>query len=346
MMNRILSRLSVLAAMYGAFALIGGCAKSEKTNSNEAEQRYLEAWVQEYHPDAQKTDLGIYILEDEEGTGKEYGGEPYVIVNYTVSGTDGQISATSYKKVAQQLGSYEKSYYYGNTTWIAAESQMAAGVEDMLQGMKAGGTRTALIPSWLLTTSRYKKNSKYFEESSDNSTSIYKIELVGFTDNILEVECDSMKVYSEKYMGGIDTTSYGFYYQQLSEPTDTNAFSSDTTIYINYIGRLLNGQVFDTTIKDTAKMYNIYSSSSTYEPVAVSWGESYSDISFSSDDSSSSSSSLITGFQLTLWQMHKYEKGVGMFCSAYGYGSSGSGYTIPAFAPLIFEIELVDEPED
>jgi len=35
---------------------------------------------------------------------------------------------------------------------------------------------------------------------------------------------------------------------------------------------------------------------------------------------------------------------VGMFYSPYGYGTSGSGNLIPAYAPLVFEIKLVDEP--
>ena len=42
--------------------------------------------------------------------------------------------------------------------------------------------------------------------------------------------------------------------------------------------------------------------------------------------------------------MKDYEKGV---CACYanlGYGYSGSGKAIPAYAPLSFEIEIVDKP--
>ena len=43
-----------------------------------------------------------------------------------------------------------------------------------------------------------------------------------------------------------DTTQVdGFYYKQLQAPSDTTSFPKDTTIYINYTGRLLNGLVFD-----------------------------------------------------------------------------------------------------
>ena len=43
------------------------------------------------------------------------------------------------------------------------------------------------------------------------------------------------------------------------------------------------------------------------------------------------------------------EKGIGIFYSPLGYGHSGSGTSIPSYAPLIFEIEIVkseDKDED
>ena len=85
----------------------------------------------------------------------------------------------------------------------------------------------------------------------------------------------------------------------------------------------------------------LYSASRTYEPTRINWGEKYEDITMGSDKSS-----IISGFAQTLWQMKDMEKGVGVFFSNLGYGYSGSGSSIPAYAPLIFEIELVAEPED
>ena len=65
-----------------------------------------------------------------------------------------------------------------------------------------------------------------------------------------------------------------------------------------------------------------------------------------SSSSESSGSTPITGFCQTLWQMGPMEKGAGIFYSGLGYGASGSGSSIPEYAPLIFEIELVEQPED
>ena len=132
----------------------------------------------------------------------------------------------------------------------------------------------------------------------------------------------------------------GFYYKQLAAPANKKDFPKDTVVYINYTGRLLNGLVFDTNIERVARENWLYSKSKTYSPVQIIWGEEYSDITMTS-----SKSSVIPGFALTLWQMKAMEKGVGVFYSKLGYGSSGSGDAIPGYAPLIFEIELVEKPQ-
>ena len=344
MTDRIKRNFTIAAAAI----IVVSCAKSEKSQPYDDEKAFFDAWIEINHPESVPTSLGAYLIEDNESQGEIYDPEeePYVYVRYTVTDLEGNITSTNFEKVAQQVGIYDKANYYGPETWIVSEGFLPAGVEDMLNGMTVGGRRKAAIPAWLMTTKRYSKASDYLKHKDDESSyanSIYEVELVASTSDILKSEVDSLEKFTHKYLDGVDSLSYGFYYKQLKEPTDTNAFSSDTTVYINYTGRLLNGQVFDTTIQDTAKFYNVYSSSRTYEPVAVNWGEHYYDLTMGD---SSSATSVITGFQLTLWEMRHYEKGVGLFYSPYGYTYSGSGKRIPSFAPLIFEIEIVDEPED
>ena len=53
-MNILRIKNLILASAALAALTLAGCAKSEKTEDNEAELRYLEAWVQVNHPDAQK----------------------------------------------------------------------------------------------------------------------------------------------------------------------------------------------------------------------------------------------------------------------------------------------------
>ena len=60
-----------------------------------------------------------------------------------------------------------------------------------------------------------------------------------------------------------------------------------------------------------------------------------------------SGSTLVSGFTQTLWNMVNCAPGtkaVGVFFSDLGYGYNGSG-EIPSYAPLAFEIEIVEKPE-
>ena len=52
-----------------AALVLAGCAKTPKSGVNDSAKRYLDAWIQVYHPEATLTALGAYVLEDTPGTG-------------------------------------------------------------------------------------------------------------------------------------------------------------------------------------------------------------------------------------------------------------------------------------
>lgn len=343
MIEHIMKRNKIAWLLLGA-ALVAGCAQERTTSTNDDNKAFLEAWLKARYPGVSATGIGIYILEDEPGTGAAFDDEDYIYAEYTIRDINGNISSTTDRRTAQQIGSYNVSSYYGPTVIHSGEKVLQAGVEAMLQGMKTGGTRTALIPNWLLTYSRYSSADQYLKKSSagNNVNTIYTLTLKEIIEDEAEWELDSLKrwlgVHAPDAVEVKDEE--GLFYAQIVEPEDTTSFPKDTTIYINYIGRLLNGQVFDTTIKDTAKVHNIYNSSNNYQPVSIKWSDKATSITMGSG-----SSTVIEGFSKTLWQMRAFEKGVGYFVSSMGYGASGSGGSIPAYSPLIFEIEIVDSPE-
>ena len=330
-----------------------GCAKTVQPGVNDANKRFLDAWLSVNHPDVKPSGLGIYVLEETEGTGAAVEKDGFAIVNYTIRDLDGNISSYTGKETAKQLGKYDTTFYYGPKVWTTTDETIQAGVSDAIVGMKAGGHKKVIIPGWLLSYKVYDsaednlnppKDKKKKDEDNTTVTydhAIYDIKVVDFAENVYEWEVRNIGDYlaAEPSLGlsVADSLQYGFYYRQLTAPTDTTSFPKDTTIYINYTGKLLSGLVFDTTDERTAKDNGIYSSSKEYKPVSVSWGESYSDIKMGS-------SSIIGGFGLTLWQMRAFEKGVGIFYSPLGYSYSGSGSSIPGYAPLIFEIEIVKKP--
>jgi hypothetical protein len=119
-----------------------------------------------------------------------------------------------------------------------------------------------------------------------------------------------------------DAEQEGFFYVKTRDGLDRE-FPSDTTVYINYTGRLLNGRAFDTTVADTAKVWGLYSSSKTYAQQQVKWFSSdqdYTSITLGEDETS-----VIPGFAYGLSVMHPGEAGKCFFVSKYGYSGSGCG---------------------
>ena len=349
-MKKIISAFLYTVAVIAA----ASCAKTVQPGPNDANRRFLEAWMQVHHPDIRPEGLGIYVLEESEGTGATVEKDGFAIVDYTITDLEGNISSFTEKVTAKQLGKYDTTYYYGPKVWTTTESTIQAGLSDALLGMKVGGRKKVIIPGWLMTYKVYDNPENYLnppkdKKKKDNESTttatldntVYDFTIRDFADNINDWEIGRIGEFfvSDPSLGltATDSLQYGFYYKQLQAPKDTTSFPKDTTIYINYTGRLLNGLVFDTTDERTAKDNGIYSSSKEYKPVSVSWGESYSDIKMGG-------STIIGGFGLTLWQMRAFEKGVGIFYSPLGYSYSGSGSSIPGYAPLIFEIEIVKKP--
>lgn len=345
-MKKILKTAAFLAITLSAIC----CAKVVKEGPNDANVRYFNAWMQVNHPDVRPTGLGIYVIEEEEGNGAEIKKDNYVYASYTITDLEGNITTFTDKETAQQLGTYIPSDYYGPKVLTTFESTITVGLKEAILGMKVGGRKKVIIPSWLMTYNTYATAEEYIENSSSGTHSIYDIRITDVALDISQHEIRQMTQYfaDNGDIFGRDFTSadslaghYGCYYKQLIAPVDTSSFPNDTTIYINYTGRLLNGQVFDTTIEKVAKDNNIYSATRTYEPTTVRWAEKYEDLTLGSDNSS-----VISGFALTLWQMRAMEKGIGVFYSPLGYSYNGSGSSIPPYSPLIFEIEVVAKPED
>ena len=253
---------------------------------------------------------------------------------------DGTVTFNTDEQWARQLGTWSQTGYYGPQITLTGEDASYAGLDILLDGMRQGGTRTAIIPSWMLTYKRYDSPEKYLENSTDAASTIYTITFLDQTENLKEYEFRNLKDYASENWHVTDTLSTGaVFFKSFTEfDDDPVEMPIDTTVYINYTGRRLSdGQVFDTTIADTAKVYHIYNASKTYAPVPVTWAEKAADIKLDG-------SKVVDGFALGMFAMHAGEKASFCFGFNLGYGSSGSGSMIPGYAALQFDIELVPEP--
>ena len=235
--------------------------------------------------------------------------------------------------------------------WQREGNALPAGLDEVISSMRAGGSVKVIVPGWLQTNKRYGSQAEYLANVSGSSASaIYEITLHELIRDEKKWEADSIGRYISHNFPGksvLDSLRYGFYYFRTGAPSSDRVIPADTTVYINYTGRLLNGTVFDTNVKDTAKFYGLYSATRSYGPTVVQWYSSTSDDNGESEDYRDiklDSSDIIDGFAYALSQMHPHEKGTTIFYSGAGYMAAGSGDAIPGFSPLRFDIEIVDKP--
>ncbi len=325
--------------------LMAGCAKESTLTTGEKAQKYMEKFIEKYYPFVTPNEYGIYVLEDKPGTGKLWSEDSlYTDACTTIRGLDGTITSTQEEKLARQLGTYVKGNYYGPRFLQTGENASYAGLDAVLQGMRAGGTRKAIVPACLLTTSRYKTYKEYLDNSSQDSALEYTVTLGGQTNDIDQMERDSLARFILRNFGkgikplphakDMDADGSFYFITDSSAFAGKKKFPADTTIKINYTGLLLNGQVFDTTLEKVAKDAGIYNNAKTYEPSNLTIATNYSEVKLND-------SSLIDGFSAGISQMHWLgQRGVILFISALGYANTGSGQTIPPYSPLMFEVEL------
>ena len=337
-MNHILRNLAFLALAAAALAV--SCKKSGSGSDNTALQRQFDAWRTIHYPAAVEKD-GIYIIDETPGTGLEWRENlPVTFLRYTIRSLDGTVSHNCDEQWAKQLGTWNETYYYGPQTVLTGKGVSYAGLDALLDGMKQGGKRTAVIPSWMLTYERYDTVADYLEHDTESSSLIYTIEFIDQTENLNDYEFRNLRDYAQTMWNVSDTLSTGaVFFKSFTEFDDEpEEMKNDTTVYINYTGRrIADGQVFDTTVADTAKFYHIYNPSKNYTPMAVTWAENAKEIKLNGN-------TVVDGFAYGLKNMHADEKASFAFGHNLGYGSTGSGNMIPAYAAIRFDVELVDEP--
>lgn len=128
-------------------------------------------------------------------------------------------------------------------------------------------------------------------------------------DEQLEIDKQIIRQYLADNNIQADSLPSGLYYVITKEGSGGSPTFSSTVI-VGYKGMLMDGTVFDQTQSGVPRTFYL--------------------------------GNLITGWQLGIPLLQKTGRGTFYIPSGLAYGTSGSAPTIPANAPLIFEIELVD----
>lgn len=124
-------------------------------------------------------------------------------------------------------------------------------------------------------------------------------------------------------------TKSGLIYQILKKGGDKKP-SNRAEVFVNYAGYLENGQLFDTSYEDIAKLFGTFNQQRAqqggYTPIPSTIGNLQ----------------FIPGFIEGINMMNFGDKLMLYIPSELGYGQQGAGEVIPPNANIIFEVELLE----
>jgi len=308
------------------------CDRVEKDPLGDEMARF-NAWVDVNNLSSYKTPSGLYYINQVEGTGDSPRDSDIIVYKYINRNLDGYIYNNTYKDTAKLYDIY--GLYKSTTHYVPVVKQYFSknstprGLIEGLGKMKVGGKARLIMPSSLA----YGKDG--YGQIPSYTSLIWDIELVNvFHGTIAEYEQSLIDKYVTD--NGFTPLNDTLYYKQKVAGVDNGGVKKDSIVAINYIGRFLNdGFIFDTNIKQVALDSNIYNSSRTYSSWSFRVG--------STSKYDGVDPPKLT-FQSALTHMKEGETSYFLFPSKYMYGADGNttGATIiPAYTPLVFEIQLV-----
>lgn len=151
-------------------------------------------------------------------------------------------------------------------------------------------------------------------------------------EGLKKAEEGKIASYVEKEKLQPQKTESGLQYV-IDEEGAGDAPAVGDTVVINYTGQLTNGKVFDTNDPKVAEESDLFNPMREYEPLRVRVGHT----------------PVIAGWTEGLQLLKKGSKAKFIVPSALGYGERQQQNMIPPYAPLVFDVEIVDiieGPED
>jgi len=122
----------------------------------------------------------------------------------------------------------------------------------------------------------------------------------------------------------VKTTPSGLKYKITKPGLKSKPLAGDT-VFVNYVGRRLDGKVFDSSIETAAKEANLQQPGRVFEPIKFALG----------------AQGVIAGWEEGLLLLNEGSKATFIIPSKLAYGDRQSGPDLPPFSTLVFDIELV-----
>lgn len=341
-------KLHFFLAILIVASVLGACAEKVEDDIEGKRKLAFETWMELYGDGATRLPTGVYVKKLSSSSESNVIKPPvdgnWVLLNYTGRALySGNIYVTRDSATARLLGTFQYYTHYvpefvkfSKTDTIG----VIQGVYDALATMNEGDVVRAFIPPSLA----YGTYGSSFTGGYQGQTSavggdvavMMDLELKKIVADPVAYETEQVQqfVYNNWGKRVDDTIAKNMYRQTLElGKKDTLTVSDDTTVCVYYVGRFLDGFVFDTNIADTARKYNIYDSSI---------GTKYDSLKISTNGTDTS---YIAGFYKAIVGMKFGETAETVFTSLYGYGSTAQtpddGTWINPYTPLRYTIEVL-----
>lgn len=319
----------MLVSVVAFFA--SSCAKDVDEDLVTTQKRIFKAYIDvNGYSGCETIGDSIYVISRSgEGVGEYPADSTYAFVRYSAKYTNGDYAAYSYDTIAMQMGTYKPTNFYGSYVWPINMGYISDPISDVVKTMKPGEKSVSIVPPWLTTINT---ETAY---ASTSAPLIYEIELEKVVKDIYQYQYNVLQQFSTEHFGSMDSLSLGFYFKKFHSSGYKDTIAEGNTIYLWYVGRMLDGSVFDTNIEDTAKKYDLYDPTRSYTEMSVMYSKDPETIEEEED--------LVAGFckGLVSGNLTYGDKCFIFFDSSLGYGSAGSldnGEGIPPFYPISFEI--------
>ncbi|MDO9255163.1 MAG: FKBP-type peptidyl-prolyl cis-trans isomerase [Bacteroidales bacterium] len=293
--------------------------KAEKFKSKEPGK--IQVYIAKNKVTVAPTASGIYIIVQNPGAGRMIVNGDFVKINLTVSSIEGT-------KIFSTLDQNKPiTFEYGKPF-------DTKGFDEAIGLMKLGSKATVVVPSSMGFGEKGRKDSGGQDIISPYSPVVYDIEILEIktkseneeaikqeeaikneTANLaLFNEPSLIKQYIEANNITATPTSSGLYYIERVKGIGPKA-STGKKVKVHYTGKLLNGKIFDSSLDRKPST-----------PFEFTLGQGQ----------------VIPGWDEGISMMSAGGKATLILPSKLAYGERGAGNDIPAYTPLIFDVELIN----
>ena len=292
--------------------------KAEKFKSEEPGK--LQAYLAKNKVTVAPSDSGVYIIIQNPGSGRNIQKTDFVKINLTVSSIEG-------KKVFSTLDRNQPiTFEYG-------QPFDTKGFDEAVGKMKKGSKATVVVPSKMGYGAKGRKDQTGADIFTPYTPVVYDIEVLDLktkaehekaqkeeaanakkaADEAMAKEPVLIQQYVKDNKITAKPTANGLYYIEKVKGKGPLAKAGDK-VKVHYTGKLFSGKVFDSSL--TRK---------PAEPFEFTIGQGQ----------------VIPGWDEGISMMSAGGKATLIIPSKLAYGAQGAGSDIPAYTPLVFDVELI-----